>query len=122
MTRTPKTSRVPRTRAGGRWTEAAFWSYVRSGLRRMSTTWPPRQAIMQNGRRPYTGPNKRQKWEHQCELCGGWFSAKEIQVDHINPCGKLTCYEDLPRFVATLFCEIDNLRKTCSDCNQKRNT
>lgn len=118
--RRPKTSRVPRTRAGGQWTEAAFWGFIRSGLRQLSMRWPPRRDIMREGRRPYRGPDKRTKWEHRCELCGGWFRAKEIEIDHIEPAGKLTDWSDLVPFVQRLLCERENLRKTCSGCNQAR--
>ena len=118
--RRPKTNRVPRTRAGGQWTEAGFWGWLRSGLRRMSLTWPPLRDIMRRDRRPYSGPDKRIKWEHKCELCGGWFPAKQIEVDHVEPCGQLRDWSDLERFAKTLFCEAENLRKTCEGCNQER--
>lgn len=119
--RRPKTNRVPRTRAGGTWTEAGFWGWMRSGLRRMSLTWPPLRDIMRRNRRPYSGPDKRTKWEHRCDLCGGWFKAKEIEVDHIEPCGSLREWGDVEGFVRRLFCEGDGLRKTCVECNQARN-
>lgn len=115
-----KTNRVPRTRADGTWTEAAFWGYLRSGLRRMSLTWPPLRNIMRRDRRPYSGPDKRTKWEHRCEACGRWYPAKLIEVDHIIPCGQLKNWDDLRGFAERLFCEADGLRKTCVECNQKR--
>lgn len=118
--RRPKTNRVPRTHAGGQWTKAGFWGWFRSGLRRMSLTWPPLRDIMRRDRRPYSGPDKRTKWEHRCELCGGWFPAKQIEVDHVEPCGQLRDWSDLERFAKTLFCEAENLRKTCEGCNQAR--
>lgn len=72
-------------------------------------------------RRQYAGENKRQKWEYQCALCGKWFSRKEIEVDHIEPCGSLKSLDDLPQFVGRLLCEVDKLRVTCAVCNQGRN-
>lgn len=118
--RRAKTNRVPRTRAGGTWTEAAFWGFIRSGLRQISMRWPPLRDIMRRDRRPYSGTDKRTKWEHRCENCGGWFAAKFIEVDHVEPCGQLKSFADLPQFVERLFCESDNLRKLCVDCNQAR--
>ena len=94
--------------------------FVRSHVRRMSLAWPPRRDALKRGRRPYVGPNKRQKWEHQCALCGGWFAAKQIEIDHIEPCGELRSLDDLPRFVAVLLSEPDNFRVTCTTCNQSR--
>lgn len=118
MARRPKTDRVPRTRAGNTWTEASFWSWIRSGLRQMSCRWPPLADIMRTNRRPYSGPDKRTKFEHQCQLCGGWFPAKLIEVDHIEPCGTLKSWDDMATFAQRLFCEAEGLRKTCVECNQ----
>ena len=115
-----KTSRVPRTRAGGKWTEAAFWGFLRSGLRQLSMRWPPLSDVLRENRRQYHGENKRQKWEYECAMCGGWFSAKEIEVDHLEPVGKLTSFDDIRGVVERMFCEVDRLRVTCVDCNQKR--
>lgn len=114
-------NRVPRTRAGEEWTEARFFSFIRSGLRQMSRRWPPivRQAI-HKARRPYKGPNKRQKWEVQCAACEAWYKAAEVQVDHIIPCGSLKSFSDLPGFAERLFCEADGLRVLCKPCHKKR--
>lgn len=119
--RRPKTSRVPRTRAGGEWTEAGFWGFLRSGFRQISRRWPPlaRQAL-NAVRRKYSGPNKRQKWEYQCSACQQWFMGKEVQVDHIEPCGSLKAVEDIGPFVERLFAEPDKLRVLCEACHQQR--
>lgn len=118
--RRPKTNRVPRVRAGGLWTEAAWWSFLRSGLRQMSRRWPPIARAMQQGRRKYIGPNKRQKWESQCGGCGEWFAAKHMSVDHIDPCGPLSKPEHIECFVMRLFCEPDGLRRLCVRCHAER--
>lgn len=120
-TRAPKTNRVPRTRAGGEWTEAAYWSFIRSGLRQMSRRWPPlvRQAI-NAVRRPNQSGNKRLKWEFQCAECKGWFPRKHVEVDHVEPCGSLRSLQDIAGFVERLFCEPDGLRVLCENCHGKR--
>ena len=120
MSRKPKTNRVPKTRASGTWTEASFWGFIRSGLRRMSMRWPPIQYVLLSARRPYSGPNKRQKWEYKCFACKGWYSRKEIEVDHMNECGTLKSYEDLVAFVSSLFCEEDELVLRCKNCHTQR--
>ena len=116
--RRPKTNRVQRTRAGGEWTEAAFWGFLRSGLRNMSRRWPPiaRQAKCK-ARRSYCGPNKRQKWEYECSLCGRWKADKEVAVDHVTACGSLRSFEELATFAERLFCEPDGLRVVCHECH-----
>lgn len=120
-TRAAKTMRVPRTRAGGEWTEAAFWGWLRSGLRQMSRRWPPlvRQAI-NAVRRPNQSGNKRLKWEFQCADCKGWFPRKEVEVDHVEPCGSLRSLQDIAGFVERLFCEPDGLRVLCEGCHAIR--
>ena len=127
--RRPKTDRVPRTRAGNNWTEAGFWGFLRSGFRQMSTRWPPLSDVLKARRREYHGPNKRQKYEYQCEQCEQWFpQAKTIggkrkalvHVDHIEECGTLKSFDDVQGFMERLFCEADGLRVLCESCHQSR--
>ena len=122
MMRRPKTNRVPRTRAGNTWTEAQFWSFLRSHLRLMSRRWPPRRAALLASRRPYTGPNKRLKWEHKCSGCGRWYKAADVQVDHIEPAGKLTSWEDVEPFIRRLLCEANGLQVLCKNKCHKAKT
>lgn len=112
-----KRSRVPKTRNSGTMTEAAFWSFIRSALRNKSRWWKPITECKQKARRPYTGKNKRQKFEYQCNHCKEWFAEKDINVDHICPAGSLNSAQDLPGFIERLFCEIDNLQCLCEKCH-----
>lgn len=109
--------RVEKTHAGGTWTAARYWGFLRSGLRRLSSKWPVKYQVMEEARRKYTGPDKRTKWEYQCAHCLNWFKTKDVQVDHIVPAGSLKTYDDLPRFVETLLCEADNLQVLCTECH-----
>jgi len=121
MSRKAKTNRVERTRAGGEWTEAAFWGFIRSGLRQLSRRWPPlvRHAL-ERVKRKSQSDNKRLKWEFLCERCDQWFARKEVEVDHIEPCGSLKSFADLSVFADRLFCESDGLRVLCSECHLER--
>jgi 5-methylcytosine-specific restriction endonuclease McrA len=110
----PKTLK---TRNAGTMTESAFWSFIRSGLRQKSRFWKPITQCKMNARRPYKGPNKRQKFEYQCNVCDKWFPEKKINIDHVIPAGTLRCANDLPGFVERLFCEIDNLQCICEGCH-----
>jgi 5-methylcytosine-specific restriction endonuclease McrA len=107
----------PKTRNAGSMTESAFWSFIRSALRQKSRWWKPILFCKHAARRMYKGPNKRQKFEYQCNECRQWFPEKMINVDHIVPAGTLTCANDLPGFVERLFCEMDNLQVLCSKCH-----
>jgi hypothetical protein len=114
----PTRSRVPKTRAGGLWTEARYFSFLRSALRRASSKWPVKFQVKNEHRRnkpPLT--EGRHKFEYQCAKCKKWYQDKEVAIDHIEPAGSLKKYGDLPRFVETLFCEADNLQILCHPCH-----
>ncbi len=113
--------RVARTRAGGEWTEAGMWGFMRSGFRRMSLRWPPivRQAL-ERARRRYSGTNKQQKWEYQCAECAAWFPRKLVAVDHVVPVGSLRSWDDVRGFLERLFVEVDGLRVACVGCHEIR--
>ena len=115
-----KTSRVPKTRNAGTMTESAFWSFIRSALRQKSRWWKPITECKMKARRPYKGPNKRQKFEYLCNSCKAWFPEKQINVDHIVGAGSLNCGQDLPGFVDRLFCEQDNLQVLCTTCHDHK--
>ena len=115
-----KTSRVPKTRNAGTMTESAFWSFIRSALRQKSRWWKPITECKMKARRPYKGPNKRQKFEYLCNSCNRWFPEKQINVDHIVGAGSLNCGQDLPGFVDRLFCEQDNLQVLCTTCHDHK--
>ena len=112
-----KTSVKPKSRNAGTMTESAFWSFIRSALRQKSRWWKPITLCKENAKRSYHGPNKRQKYEYQCNCCKGWFPATSINVDHIVPAGSLQTAKDLPEFVEKLFCEVGNLQVLCKDCH-----
>jgi 5-methylcytosine-specific restriction endonuclease McrA len=119
---TKRRTKIPRvtsvkTRNSKTMTESAFWSFIRSGLRQKSRWWKPITECKLKAKRAYKGPNKRQRFEYQCNACKLWFAEKHINVDHIHPAGSLNCAQDLPGFVERLFCEIDNLQVLCESCH-----
>ena len=111
--------RVERPFNGNKWTNARYFGFIRSALRKASQKWPPIHEARKRASRPYRGPNKRQKWEYQCANCKKWWSGKEVEVDHIVPAGTLRKYEDLPEFARRLLCEVEELRVLCKQCHQK---
>ena len=109
--------RVERTRNAGTWTEAQYWGFIRSCLRRSFRYWKPLNEARNKAKRKYKGKNKRQKWEYQCAKCEKWFKGKDIQVDHIIPVGSLRCYEDVAGFIERLTVE-DGYQCLCKKCHQ----
>jgi len=120
MAKKVRKPRVARTRNNQTMTEAAFWSWIRSGLRQKSRWWKPAAEAKKRARRAYKGKNKRQKWEYKCANCKQHFKSTEVQVDHIVPAGTLKSYNDLPGFVERLFCEVEGLQVLCSTCHDKK--
>lgn len=118
--KTTRRTTTPRIYNNGTMTNAMFWSFIRSALRQKSRWWKPITQCKINAKRPYKGPNKRQKFEYQCNKCKQWFSDKEVAVDHITPAGALNNGDDLKGFVERLFCEIDGLQCLCSSCHDKK--
>lgn len=111
---------IPKTHNAGTMTDAAFFSMIRSALRNSSRWWKPIALAKAKAKRAYKGPNKRQKFEYKCAKCGKYFIEKMVNVDHIVPAGQLRSFEDLPNFVKTLFCEVDNLQVLCSICHLEK--
>lgn len=117
---TVKKSRVAKPRNAGTMSESAFWSFIRSALRRKSMYWKPISLAKAKAKRTYVGPNKRQKYEYKCAECNGWFPEKESVVDHIVQAGSLKCANDLPGFVERLFVEVEGLQVLCSKCHARK--
>ena len=109
-----------KTRNAGTMTESMFWSFIRSGLRQKSRWWKPITECKLKARKAYKGPNKRQKFEYQCNSCKKWFPEKKINVDHIVGAGSLNCSNDLAGFIDRLFCEQDNLQVLCETCHNTK--
>ena len=106
--------------ASGTMSRAAFFSMIRSALRRKSMYWKPISECKEKSRRAYKGSNTRQKWEYKCNKCKKWFPDKRIVVDHITPAGELNDFNDLSSFVKNLFCEVDGLQVLCKECHDKK--
>lgn len=106
--------RVERTHAGKTWTKARYFSFIRSALRRAYSRYPVKFQVLQASRRK---PKGGKRFEYQCKACRKWFPNSQVEVDHIEPAGKLSDYSDLPGFVERLFCEEDNLQVVCKGCH-----
>lgn len=118
MFKVPK--KIERTRNLNTETESGHMGKIRSALRRLSRFWKPALAALDNVKRPYCGPNKRQKYEFECEQCKETFMRKDVQINHKVPCGTLTCYNDVPSFLKRLFCEdVEGYSVLCTSCHKK---
>jgi len=112
--------RVPRTRAGGSMTEGAFRSFIKSGLRRMSTRWKPKYLCKTAARHHEKLPNEtgRFVFHSKCNDCKKVVPETTATVDHIqpiiNPEVGFTNWDDV---IMALFCEVDDLQVLCTSCH-----
>lgn len=114
-----KKVRVPRTRNNGTMTEAMFFQWLRSKLRRASMYWKPISQARKDAQVSYKGPNKRRKYSYVCAKCHKEFSATGVKVHHKVDAGSLNSFDDLSRFAERLFVEKDGLIVLCSSCHNK---
>lgn len=112
---------LPRTRNAGTMTEGAYWGALRSMLRQFSLRrWKPRSLALAAAKIPFNGPNG-QRFAWRCCVCAGAFKRDEVDVDHVESCGKLGTHEDLGPFVARLLAEDPQAwRVMCRPCHQAR--
>lgn len=100
--KTPRKGAAPKTRNHKTWADWEYFGKVRAALRTGFRYWIPMQLALQNASRPSKSLNKKIKKEYQCAKCKGWFTRKEVQIDHIEECGSLNCYEDIVPFLQKL--------------------
>ena len=122
-TQKKRVSRVPKVRNAGTWTEAQYWQRIRSCLRRMSIYWKPARGALNAARIPCKGAHG-QKWAYICADCSKPYPRKQVQLDHIVPCGTLTDYAHIGDFLQRLLPEDAGAYAVrCLACHQaKTNT
>lgn len=66
----------------------------------------------------------RKRVSYRCNLCKDLFSAKQINVDHIEPIGRgvLGSIEDTHLYYTLVYCSEDNLQILCKDKCHKEKT
>lgn len=87
--------------------------FLKQVLRRGSYKWPPMQEAMKNAR--------VERGKYRCNVCGGLFSPKEINRDHIEPVeDPHTGFVDWNTYVSRLFCGVEGFQILCKfDHDQK---
>ena len=128
--RTAARHKVARTRNGGRWTEAEYFSRLRSAIRRAFSHWEPANKALRLAKvrvetvppdlRP-RGLSRQTQFLYRCAICGDYFQEKQVQRDHIIAAGPLRSLEDLPGFVERLTQESpDAFQVLCHGCHKEK--
>ncbi len=107
---------------GTPWRNSVAWfTYLRGCLRKAWSRHPTRIAVVNKQRKQIDNPGKGHRktvWGFDCSLCGGTFTIKDAQVDHIIPAGTLRQTSDIQGFVERLlYVTEDDLRLVCRGCN-----
>lgn len=118
----PKKSKVEKPFNHGTMSNAAFFGWLRSRLRKMSQAWKPIQIVKKEAKTPYKGDNKRRRFSYVCGKCGNAVADKESNVHHIIPAGSLKSFADLPGFCERLFVEKEGLILLCHKCHDLEHT
>lgn len=116
-----KRETAPKTRNNGKWSESEYFQRVRSSLRRTFRFWGPMQEALRKASRPSQNVNKRIKVEYQCNICKGWWTRKQVQIDHVEECGSLMKPEDIAPFLERLTKEdVNAYQVLCKGCHTKK--
>lgn len=93
-------------------TEAAFWTYVRGGLRRGLWEKSPIKLSYKNKHchKPPEGYTGRAKSGTECALTGEWTGKSKLEVDHMDGHKSLLCWEDVLDFILHLVPPPDSLQ------------
>lgn len=108
---------------GGRWSEARYNSFVTSTLRAGARRWPPKYETLKAAQteKKINKKSGRLAQHFLCGCCGGEFTSKDVQVDHIKPVVDPTKgFKSWDSFVENLFCESNNLQVLCLDCHRQK--
>lgn len=106
------------TRASNTLSEAEFFSWLLSGMRRLTKYWAPKIQKKNEGRRKSQSDNKRLKWEYSCEECLNWFPEKQIEINHIIPCGGINSFEKIEGWCRRAFVEKEGFSRLCISCHR----
>jgi hypothetical protein len=111
-------------KVGNIWkSEAAFWTWVRGGLRKLWSKHPIKLEYIKQYRKQIQNPNPNGKkdtvWGMTCSCCKKDVVQSNIQIDHISDTGgKFTGLDDIKEYAAYLFLiDFSCIRAVCLDCH-----
>jgi hypothetical protein len=107
-------------RNGGKWTQARFNSFIKSGLRAMSRRWGPKFECLADacvGTKTNKATGRMAK-HYECAECHNQFPAKEVAVDHIDPVVPVSGFTTWDEVIERMFVEKEGLQVLCKECHQ----
>lgn len=102
------------------WSDARWHSFVVSVLRSGTRKYPPKYETLNEAKTEKKTNIKtgRLAQHYQCKACQGEFSAKDVQVDHIQDVvDPLVGFIDWDTYIKRMYCGKDNLQVLCVPCH-----
>ncbi|AUR85203.1 hypothetical protein NVP1070O_39 [Vibrio phage 1.070.O._10N.261.45.B2] len=111
--------------------EKAYCQWLRSQSRRIWARHPiknrykaastvPKEELLPLKRVKFEAAYPRAKKACDCEMCGEFFPASQIEVDHIDEAGSFTTVEEWKVWLdRLLLLGFDGIRLLCKDCHLK---
>ena len=100
-------------------TKAAFFAYIRGGIRSIWSTYPPKliwkKAQMSPPPKGYTG---RAKTLGVCHYCNEQFAASHLEVDHVEQAGTCNSWDTAAEFLHNLLDCNGNWVLACKPCHK----
>ena len=107
----------------GEWTEARFRAFIISALRAHMKRFPPKWKALKAAMvgKKINKRTGRLAEHYLCASCGGFFVARDVQVDHIDPVvSPEEGFQDWWTYFNRLYCEADNLQVLCKQCHKEK--
>jgi len=107
----------------GEWTEARFRAFIISALRAHMKRFPPKWKALKAAMvgKKVNKRSGRLAEHYLCASCGGFFVARDVQVDHIDPVvSPEEGFQDWWTYMNRLYCEAENLQVLCKSCHKDK--
>ncbi len=90
-------------------------------MRRYPAKWEALEAACVGS---LTNPKTGRKAKHyKCAMCGNLFVAKDVEVDHVNPCvDPVVGFVSWDEFIKRLYCPVENLQVLCKPDHKIKTT
>lgn len=114
-------AKTPKTRCGGRWTEARYQGFIKNQLRSATRKWAPISDCLKKAR--------TKRGHYLCNKCGKEVTTtkvingrrvKNVSVDHVDPIVPVTGWVGWEDYINKMFCEEDNLQLLCKTCHDEK--
>ena len=99
--------------------KAFITSTIRSGFRR----WPPKYEVLSKAKvgKKINKATGRMAEHYKCAKCKKHFVAKDIQIDHIEPCiDPKVGFVSWDEYINRMYCDASNLQALCKSCHKKK--